>query len=546
MRKDKRLQRGPRLQLLASLLAAAACACSTEAAPEPSSASRGEVDAASVVRIVSVQSGKVLDVAGGSSADGALVQQWGYAGGDNQKWRMHDTGSGVFALVNVRSGKCLDVTALSHDDGARIEQWSCNGGENQAFTLRPAGDGSFDLVGAGSGKCVDVAGASGDDGAFVQQWGCVGAANQRWRIENVDRQTGAALVNQLLVSQLSGTCVDVTGAKTDNGSPLMVFPCNGGANQRWDLLPETDGSYRVVGRQSGKCLDVPGGAQDDSLRLQIWDCWGGAPQRWYLDAGAGFAQLRNQASGKCLDIAAAGDGTPVQQYSCHTNGNFQRWTITDALGGATPPPPSAGPAPRLHIGGNQLLDPNGNNVLLHGLHTPIDPWFNGQGKIWSGKNNPQGAVDYINRLINTFTDASPRYGSAHGWAMNEIRLSSSAFWHGDWTDGSFSMSDLATFTDQVLVPIVQHAKQHGMYVVIFPGVTIPDHTTTPELQAASGSDLGLLVFSPCVEERRQRPLRAMQRADQCAGGRRHVGRGRSAEVHGRAGALAPADGRQDP
>jgi alpha-L-fucosidase len=45
-------------------------------------------------RIVSVKSGEVLDVNGGSSADGAQLIQWPYHGGPNQRWRLGVVGSG--------------------------------------------------------------------------------------------------------------------------------------------------------------------------------------------------------------------------------------------------------------------------------------------------------------------------------------------------------------------------------------------------------------------------------------------------------------------
>jgi elongation factor Tu len=39
-------------------------------------------------KLVAKHSGKVLDVAGISSANGAKLHQWDYVGGDNQKWKL--------------------------------------------------------------------------------------------------------------------------------------------------------------------------------------------------------------------------------------------------------------------------------------------------------------------------------------------------------------------------------------------------------------------------------------------------------------------------
>src|SRR5258706_5437061 len=38
--------------------------------------------------ITATGSGKVLDVTGASAVNGALIHQWDWLGGDNQKWRL--------------------------------------------------------------------------------------------------------------------------------------------------------------------------------------------------------------------------------------------------------------------------------------------------------------------------------------------------------------------------------------------------------------------------------------------------------------------------
>ncbi|WP_030248472.1 RICIN domain-containing protein, partial [Streptomyces sp. NRRL S-350] len=67
-------------------------------------------------------------------------------------------GSGAVQLVSVNSGKCLDVTGASTADGAQIVQWSCGTDKpNQQWTLVPvAGSGAVQLVSVNSGKCLDV------------------------------------------------------------------------------------------------------------------------------------------------------------------------------------------------------------------------------------------------------------------------------------------------------------------------------------------------------------------------------------------------------
>jgi hypothetical protein len=129
--------------------------------------------------IASRNSGKLLDVSGASTADGAAVIQWPDNGGGNQRWAFLDAGGGYWNLVNRNSGKCLDVPAGSTADGIQLVQWTCNGGTNQQW--KQIWNGSyFQLQALHSGKCADVSGASTADGAKIIQWPCHDGANQQW------------------------------------------------------------------------------------------------------------------------------------------------------------------------------------------------------------------------------------------------------------------------------------------------------------------------------------------------------------------------------
>ena len=82
------------------------------------------------------------------------------------------------------SGKVLDVTGGSTDDGAVIQQWPWHGGDNQRFFIEPLGDGYVRVVAKHSGKVLDVTGGSADNGALIIQWPWHGGNNQRWLVPN--------------------------------------------------------------------------------------------------------------------------------------------------------------------------------------------------------------------------------------------------------------------------------------------------------------------------------------------------------------------------
>ncbi len=90
----------------------------------------------------------------------------------------------MYNVIAAHSGKLLDVEGVSTADGARAIQWPANGGRNQRWRLLPTGDG-FEMVADHSGKVLDVEGASVADGPPAIQWPAHGGANQRWRLSVV-------------------------------------------------------------------------------------------------------------------------------------------------------------------------------------------------------------------------------------------------------------------------------------------------------------------------------------------------------------------------
>ncbi len=73
--------------------------------------------------VMNHNSGKVLDVSGSSTADGASVLQWTWHSGTNQQWSLVSLSGGYYEIVNRNSGKVLDVSGSSTADGGQF----CNG-----------------------------------------------------------------------------------------------------------------------------------------------------------------------------------------------------------------------------------------------------------------------------------------------------------------------------------------------------------------------------------------------------------------------------------
>ena len=59
---------------------------------------------------------------------------------------------------------------------------------------------------------------------------------------------------------------------------VQIYDCNGTGAQQWQYTS----AHQLVNTQSNRCLDATGPSSADGTPLQIWDCTGGANQRWTI------------------------------------------------------------------------------------------------------------------------------------------------------------------------------------------------------------------------------------------------------------------------
>jgi beta-xylosidase len=137
-----------------------------------------------------------------------------------------------------------------------------------------------------------------------------------------------------------------------------------------------------------------------------------------------------------------------------------------------------GSTPKLHVEGRYIKDNHGNTVNLHGVAMTPSPWFNGGGSgIWRWNNyDVAGCLSYNNSVMDRLTDASA------GWYLNYIRLHVDPYWSntpGMQTTGendisAFDFDRFKTAVSNVIVPMINHAKSRGMYVILRPPGVCPE------------------------------------------------------------------------
>ena len=140
-------------------------------------------------------SGLYLDVANGSTENGANIQQWSYNGCDAQKFKLVSTGDGYYYILTGASGysKCVDIDSGSSADGTNVMQWEYWGGEMQKYRVVQQADGSYAILTKASGctSGLDVYDWSTEAGGNINQWNYWGGDCQKWYLIEAESNSGS-------------------------------------------------------------------------------------------------------------------------------------------------------------------------------------------------------------------------------------------------------------------------------------------------------------------------------------------------------------------
>ncbi|WP_042397230.1 RICIN domain-containing protein [Streptacidiphilus carbonis] len=79
-----------------------------------------------------------------------------------------------------------------------------------------------------------------------------------------------------VVNELSGKCLDVSGASTADGAAVIQYTCNGQTNHQFTLNPVTalgnSKDYQLVATHGGKCVDVSDVSKTAGAKIHQWTC----------------------------------------------------------------------------------------------------------------------------------------------------------------------------------------------------------------------------------------------------------------------------------
>ena len=296
----------------------------------------------------------VLDVSGGSTADGTSVRIWAPNKSAAQRFTFASASTiktdTAFAIKSVLDPQLvMDIYGGSSDNRARLQIYNANNSQAQMFTFKQVGNGLYEIVNVNSGKPFEAQGGSVSNGGAISQYSSNGTCAQHWSVN--DHGNG----EYSFINSKSGKAVDVPGGNGVSGSALQIYTYNASDAQKWTLAPARtvrqelndlaasskglvkEGVEYAIGSVSERqVFDITGGSTNSGANLQLYASNATKAQRWTFSYDEnGYATITNVKSGKVLDVSGGSKkaGANVQQYA--PNGSWaQKWILVDCGDGS--------------------------------------------------------------------------------------------------------------------------------------------------------------------------------------------------------------------
>ena len=277
------------------------------------------------------RAGASLDVADGSTANGAAAQVWSANGTDAQVWRVTHDSAGFVILASARSGRALDCTDGSSARGTRLQLWGANGTDAQRWVAARRSDGTLVLVsalsgsvgvdGAGDvvrGRVADLTDGATANGTRVQLWDANGTAAQSWsesaaqtereRLDALASQNSGALADgeyAIVSAKAPRMVADVADGSAANGANVRIWGSNATPAQRWRVTHDRAGYVTLTSAKSGLALDVADGSASAGANVRQWTPNGTWAQKWVAvpRGDGGFTLVSALSPSLAFDLA---------------------------------------------------------------------------------------------------------------------------------------------------------------------------------------------------------------------------------------------------
>lgn len=271
-----------------------------------------------VYKLVNKQLNQLLSTTEGLTQNTAAVTQYNDGETSLQEWKAMLQSDGSYKLVNQATGMSLSevepyaLVGIVYNSDNLLQKWD----------ITPNGDGTYRVINKKNGRALT------SQTTFFKTVGYWGDNTQKWTL------IPAPVPMYLEPVPTGGKALAVNGGSTSENTNVLIWQNVGPFHQQWKLVPIQDSDphkfnlYKIVDRNSSKVLGTIGKGTTDGTAVTIQTYTNEAHQKWRLLNNAhGSFKLVNEKSNKVLTLPNTTSGT-VAEIRTFNNGVGQRWGMS--------------------------------------------------------------------------------------------------------------------------------------------------------------------------------------------------------------------------
>lgn len=278
-----------------------------------------------------LDSSKSAAVSGSSFTKGTAVVLNSKNNLPSQRFEVKSAGGGFYYLVAEHSGKVIDVAGGSSAPGTKLQQYNLNNSAAQQWGFIDSKDGYF-YVQSKLGTYMQTSGEKTAEGTGLQTAGLTKSEAQKWKLVKAPTNKLVADGTYTISTAIKGNMVaDIAGGSSANSANVQVYQSNNTSAQHFEITHVRDGYYKIAAEHSGRVLDVKGGSAANGANLQQYGWNNSDAQLWkFIDAGNGQFYIRSKKN-TIITLASSNPVSKTNVLMWEANGSAtQKWTLKAA------------------------------------------------------------------------------------------------------------------------------------------------------------------------------------------------------------------------
>lgn len=295
-----------------------------------------EMQAGMYTIVSAMDSNKYLHVKDNSTGEGATFDIWDNDAANvaSQIFYIEKQDDGSYKILSNNSGMVLDVLDGSTESGAILQQREFDATEGQQWYFELTEEGNY-YIRNGLGTYLDCAGAVSDNGTQVINAYKNGGLNQQWQIYrngclNADGSLASGYYTIASALDSNKVLMPQDGSLME-GARLTIQDAGDLARQKVYVEKQDEGWYKICFAESQTSFDVLDGSFESGAVLQQRNYDATDGQQWYIEPTESGTMFIRSALGTYVDLDGADTtaGTNVSMITYNGNDNQQWLFIRD-------------------------------------------------------------------------------------------------------------------------------------------------------------------------------------------------------------------------